>query len=135
MKRFFVGLCALATIGLTMWSCADKELTESRYLASATTTAQLYSLDAESGTLSQAGAFLRGTELTIYPNCTERIDKIRYIKVLVDGNELYAPEEALVLSPAEVVLEQSVWVRTPATILADLSSSKIAGFADRKSVV
>ena len=133
MKRFFVGLCALATIGLTMWSCADKELTESRYLASATTTAQLYSLDAESGTLSQAGAFLRGTELTIYPNCTERIDKSRYIKVLVDGNELYAPEEALVMTPEEVVLEQSVWVRTPATILTDLGSSKIAGFADKES--
>ncbi len=111
-------------------ACADKELTEVRYLASATTTAQLYSMD-EQGILSVAGHFLRGTEVVVFPNCTERVEKNSYVKLLVDGGEFYAPESALVLDKHSAVAEQQVWVRTPATILSDLEESTIAGFADK----
>ncbi len=123
---------ALALVAGLLSGCADKELTEVRYLASATTTAELYSLS-EEGTLSVAGHFLRGTEVVTYPNCTERVEKVSYVKLLVDGGEFYAPESTLALDKHSVVAEQRVWVRTPATILSNLNESTIAGFADKSA--
>ena len=80
VNRSFVALVAVVCL---LSGCADKELTEVRYLASATTTAELYSMD-EEGVLSVAGHFLRGTEVVAYPNCTERVEKVSYVKLLVD---------------------------------------------------
>lgn len=111
-------------------ACADKELTEPRYLASATTTTDLYSLD-EEGNLSCAGHFLRGTEVTAYPNCVEKVEKVPYVKVLLEGSEFYAQQAALATEHRDVVREKSIWVRTPATLLADTATSTIAGFADK----
>lgn len=132
MKKIFRLVAITALMVTTLWSCVDKELTESRYLASATTTAQLYT-QAEDGTLSPAGAFLRGTEVVAYPNCVERVEGARFVKVVLEESELYAPEEALVATLREVVKEQTIWVRTPATLLRDVESGKIAGFADKSS--
>ena len=123
---------ALALVAGLLSGCADKELTEVRYLASATTTAELYSMG-EEGTLSVAGHFLRGTEVVVFPNCTERVEKVSYVKLLVDGGEFYAPESALASDKHSVVAEQRVWVRTPATILSNLNESTIAGFADKSA--
>lgn len=129
----YIACVTLTAMALLWTSCADKEYTEVRYLASATTTAELYSLDEQSGDLGSAGHFLRGTELVTYPNCIEKVDKQVYVKVLLDGGEFYAHESVLALTYHDVVREKSVWVRTPATILADTLRSTIAGFADKGS--
>ena len=126
------GYIALLLFALTLTGCKDPEVTETRYLASATTSATLYTLT-EEGTLEIGGDFLRGSALVAYPNCTERVDDVRYVKVALDGAEFYAPEANLVLTAREVVKEQSIWVRTPATIIADPELSTIAGFANKQA--
>lgn len=123
-------LLAASTLAALLCGCADKELTEQRLLASAEPTVVLYALDSE-GELYQAEHLIRGTELTIYPHQTERYEDVRFVKTVVGERELYVAEDALVLTPAEVVMEQSVWVRTPATLLADTKKAIIAGFADK----
>ena len=123
---------ALVAVLVSAVACADKELTEVRYLASDTTTADLYSLS-EEGTLSLAGHFLRGTEVVAYPNCVERVEKVPYVKVLLEGGEFYVEDSALAAVASDVVREKSVWVRTPATVLSDVATSKIAGFANKGS--
>ncbi|MBQ2248501.1 MAG: hypothetical protein II323_07075 [Tidjanibacter sp.] len=122
----------LLGIAALLGGCKDPEVTEVRYLASATPTATLYSLDAE-GNLSEAGDFLRGATLTIYPNCTQKDGERRLTKLLLDGVEFYAPEENLAIEPRDVVREKNMWVRTPATILGDLGLSTIAGHADKNA--
>ena len=131
MKIFRYGV--LVALAIILNACKDPEVTEVRYLASATTTTTLYALDAESQTLSEAGDFLRGSEVVTYPNCTEKVGEVRYTKLMLDGVEFYAPESALVLTPREAVKEATIWVRTPATILGDTERSTIAGFADKES--
>ncbi|MBO7300227.1 MAG: hypothetical protein J6U53_02320 [Tidjanibacter sp.] len=131
MKIFRYGV--LVALAIILNACKNPEVTEVRYLASATTTATLYTLDAESQTLSEAGDFLRGCEVTAYPNCTEKVGEVRYLKLMLDGAEFYAPESTLSLTPREAVKETTVWVRTPATILADTERSTIAGFANKEA--
>lgn len=133
MKR--ISYCLLlAMLLLTCNSCKNtEEVKEPRYLASATTTTVLYSLDEEADAIKPAGEFLRGSSVEAYLETIEEFDDVKYVKVVLDGKELYALENALVQTPQEVVKEEHVWVRTPATILADLELSTIAGFADKNS--
>ena len=125
-------LLALGMMTL-LTACKDPEVTEVRYLASATTTTTLYTLDEEAQMLHPAGDFLRGTAVVAYPNCTEKAGDVCYWKVAHEGSEFYVREDALVLTPREVVKEQSVWVRTPATIIGNPENSTIAGFADKSA--
>ncbi len=126
---------AIATLAIlfTLNACKAPEVVELRYLASATKTVQLYTLDHESQRLSPAGDFLRGSSVMTYPNSVEKVDGVRYLKIVLEGTEFYAPEEALVGMSHEVVREQSIWVRTPATLLADPQNSTIAGFANKQA--
>ena len=73
-------LLALGMITL-LTACKDPEVTEVRYLASATTTATLYTLDEEAQMLHPAGDFLRGTAVVAYPNCIKKAGDVRYWKV------------------------------------------------------
>ena len=124
---------ALVALVAALFGCKDPELTEIRYLASATTTARLYTLNEEGTALDPAGDFARGTSVVAYPNSYKKAGDDRYIKVLFEGSEFYVHESALVLTPREAVREQSVWVRTPATLIADPERSTIAGFADKNT--
>lgn len=126
----YIALWALAA---ALFGCKDPEVTETRYLGSETTTVRLYTLNEEGTALDPAGDFVRGASVVAYPNSYKKAGEDRYIKVLHDGSVLYAHESALVLTPREAVREQSVWVRTPATIIGDPERSTIAGFADKNS--
>ena len=127
----YISLFALAA---TLFGCKDPEVTEGRYLASATSTVRLYTLNEEGTALDPAGDVARGGSVVAYPNCTKQSkEEVRYMKVLFEGVEYYVLESALVATPEEVVREQSVWVRTPATIIADPERSTIAGFADKSA--
>lgn len=106
---------------------------EQRFLASGTTMTVLYSLDEGGESLSPAGEFLRGSSVEACVSRVEEFGDVEYVKVQLDGKVLYATPESLVQTLQEVVKEQNVWVRTPATILADTERSTIAGFADKNS--
>lgn len=133
MKTFFRQsiVLALAVVAVSLSACKDPEVTEVRYLASATPTVELFHLDDESEELSAAGGFLRGSTVTAYPNCIHKAEGVRYMKLALDGEVFYSEEQNLVLTPREAVREQQMWVRTPATIIGDRERSTIAGFADK----
>lgn len=133
MKRLLLkGSLIVLFVGLTLTACKDPEVTEQRFLASATPETTLYALS-EEGEIVEAGNFLRGTEVTLYPNCSEKSGEVRYYKVLVEGATFYLPEESLSLDRQGAVREEAIWVRTPATLIADLDKSTIAGFADKNA--
>ena len=123
----------IAALLLTLNACQKPEVSEVRYLASTTATTPLYTLDIQNKMLTLAGNFLRGIEVTAYPKSTVKAGEDHYQKVVLDGKEYYVIESALVATPREAVKESTIWVRTPATILANTELSTIAGFADKES--
>lgn len=124
-----------AFLALTLCACANKpQVAEPRFLASSTVAVTLYTIS-EEGVVSPSGEVVRGTEVRAYPASVERHDKIRYVVVELDGESCYVPEQALVVNREESVREDSVYVRTPVTILKDLVSSEIVGFADKSTAL
>ena len=130
-----VNYCVLlAALLLTCSSCKNADdVKEPRFLASGTTMTELYLLDQDGKSIKSAGEFLRGSSVEAWLGDVEEFNDVEYVKVLLDGKELYALPESLVKTQQEVVKEKYVWVRTPATLIADLDRSTIAGFADKNS--
>lgn len=124
----------LAAFLLTCSSCKSADdVKEPRFLASVTTMTELYSLDQEGKSLKSAGEFQRGISVEAVISDVEEFNDVEYVKVFLDGKELYALPQSLVKTMQEVAQEKEIWVRTPATILADLQRSTIAGFADKNT--
>ena len=130
-----VNYCVLlAALLLTCSLCKNADdVKEPRFLASGTTMTELYVLDQDGKSIKSAGEFLRGSSVEAWLGDVEEFNDVEYVKVLLDGKELYALPESLVKTQQEVVKEKYVWVRTPATLIADLDRSTIAGFADKNS--
>lgn len=106
---------------------------EERLLGSISPTAVLYAPDQDGKSVKPAGEFLRGTSVEAILGSVEVFDDVEYVKVVAGDKELYALPESLVKTKEDVVMEKEIWARTPATILADLDRSTIAGFADKSS--
>lgn len=123
------GLLAAATLV----GCDNKkDVMEIRYLASATATAPIYALNDE-GAIVEAKSMPRGSQIVVYPNQSKRQDDRVYLKTVVDTEVFYADAATLTPMLEKAALEKTVWVRTPATIIADPEKSTIAGFADKGS--
>lgn len=136
MRNYFANV-ALSLVGAMFLICScskpDPEATEQRYLASVHPTVVLYTI--AEGVVEPVSEVARGAELTVYPNCGKSAAGVDYMKAVYDGVICYVSVENVAVSADDVVREKSLWVRTPATIIADLETSKIAGFADKSSEV
>ena len=127
MKRVFLAL-ALVTM---MVACGKKDVIEERYLASAKVTVPLYQID-ENENVTQAIALTRGRKVEANLSKSVKIEKQRYYLVEVARKEYYyAKEQSLVASHREVVKEQALWVRTPASIITNRETSLIGGQGEK----
>ncbi len=119
-----------ATIML-LSSCGSKDIIEERYLASATSEVQLYSID-ENGIVSEAQNIVRGRKIKANYGKGVKIEKQRYYPIEITRKQyFYAKEQSLVATPKEVVQEKVVWVRTPASIITDRETSLVGGQAQK----
>lgn len=108
-------------------ACGSSDIIEERYLASTTAEATLYSID-EEGVVAEAQRFVRGRKVRANVGRAIKIEKQSYIPIEITKKQyLYAKEQSLVLTPKEVVQEQTMWVRTPASIITDCATSLVGG--------
>lgn len=108
-------------------SCGSKDIIEERYLASGTTEVALYSID-ENGVVSKAQTVVRGRKVKANYGKGVKVEKQRYYPIEITRKQyFYAKEQSLVATPKEVVQENVVWVRTPASIITDRETSLIGG--------
>ena len=130
MKKilFVIALAAVMAI-----SCSSKDIIEERYLASATTVVQLYSID-ENGVVSEAQEMVRGRKVRANLGKIVKVEKQRYVPVEITRKQyFYTKEQSLAATPKEVVQEKIVWVRTPASIIKNIETSLVGGLADKGS--
>ena len=114
-----------------MVACGKKDVIEERYLASAKVTVPLYQID-ENENVTQAIALTRGRKVEANLSKSVKIEKQRYYLVEVARKEYYyAKEQSLVASHREVVKEQALWVRTPASIITNRETSLIGGQGEK----
>lgn len=125
MKRFLTLLIIVAAIV----GCNSEEIVEVRYLASPVHTNYIYSFDEQNKVLAVADTLERGTQLNAVVNGTKKIDDKLYMAVKVGRERYYAAVESLVADPRAVVQESAVFVRTPASIISDVATSKVGGNA------
>ena len=125
MKRFLTLLIIVAAIV----SCNSEEIVEVRYLASPVHTNYIYSFDEQNKVLAVADTLVRGAQLNAVVNGTKKIDDKLYMAVKVGRERYYAAVESLVADPRAVVQESAVFVRTPASIISDVATSKVGGNA------
>ncbi|MBR2115541.1 MAG: hypothetical protein IJ942_00815 [Alistipes sp.] len=125
MKRFLTRLIIVAAIV----GCNSEEIVEVRYLASPVHTNYIYSFDEQTKVLAVADTLVRGAQLNAVVNGTKKIDDKLYMAVKVGRERYYAAVESLVADPRAVVQESAVFVRTPASIISDVATSKVGGNA------
>ena len=125
MKRFLTLLIIVAAIV----GCNSEEIVEVRYLASPVHTNYIYSFDEQNKVLAVADTLVRGIQLNAVVNGTKKIDDKLYMAVKVGRERYYAAVESLVADPRAVVQESAVFVRTPASIISDVATSKVGGNA------
>lgn len=125
MKRFLTLLIIVAAIV----GCNSEEIVEVRYLASPVHTNYIYSFDEQNKVLAVADTLVRGTQFNAVVNGTKKIDDKLYMAVKVGRERYYAAVESLVADPRAVVQESAVFVRTPASIISDVATSKVGGNA------
>lgn len=123
-------LTFVATLLLT--ACAEEHIPETRYIASKRPTATLFQVG-EDNVMRKAGEFVRGTEVTVYPTQIEEIEGLQFVRTVIGEQEYYTLAHNLVAEPQAVVAEDTLWVRTPLSIIGDLDKSTIAGFADKST--
>ena len=127
MKRVFLALALVAM----MVACGKKDVIEERYLASTKVTVPLYEID-ENENVTQVIALTRGRKVEANLSKSVKIEKQRYYLVEVARKEYYyAKEQSLVASHREVVKEQALWVRTPASIITNRETSLIGGQGEK----
>jgi len=127
-------LYAAMFVAAAMAGCTEQEVAETRYLASDKAETELFVSDKNDRPIP-SGSMVRGAKVVAYPSSTIRDDKVRYVKTEIDGETYYVAERNLATDPRGAVLEKSVYVRTPATIIKNHKTSEIAGFADKKSAL
>ena len=127
MKRLLTQIVAV----VAMVACSSEEIIEVRYLASERAEAYLYAADEQGENLSVADTLVRGAQLSVVVNGKKKFNDVEYLPVKVDKQRFYVPAAALVATHREVVLEKSIFVRTPASIISDIATSKVGANADK----
>ena len=127
MKRVLTLIVAV----VALMACSSEEIIEVRYLASERLEAYLYAADEQGENLTVADTLVRGAQLNVVVNGKKRFNDVEYLPVKVEKQTLYAPLSSLVATHREVVQEKSIFVRTPASIISDIATSKVGANADK----
>ena len=101
----------------------SKEVT--KYLANDNYTVTLYDYNSETEELSENKTVARGSEVKAKMEEKVTKDNNSYIKIALDKENYYVLENNLVDKKEEVVKEEYVYVRTPASVLENLEDPKI----------
>jgi len=102
---------------------------EIKYLSSPTNEIITYQKE-EDGTLKESTKFYRGTQITTQ-NKTETIEDVNYVIVNINNEEYYIKEENLTTDKEKVVMETTIYDRTPTYILENIETGKINGLAEK----
>lgn len=101
----------------------SKEVT--KYLANDNYNVTLYSYNSETDELSENKTVARGSEVKAKMEEKVTNNNNNYIKITLDKENYYVLESNLVDKKEEVVKEEYVYVRTPASVLENLEDPKI----------
>lgn len=101
----------------------SKEVT--KYLANDNYNVTLYSYNNETEELSENKTVVRGSEVKAKMEETVTKDNNNYVKITFDKENYYVLETNLVDKKEEVVKEEYIYVRTPASVLENLDDPKI----------
>lgn len=101
----------------------SKEVT--KYLANDNYNVTLYSYNSETDELSENKTVARGSEVKAKMEKKVTKDNNNYVKITLDKESYYVLESNLVDKKEEVVKEEYVYVRTPASVLENLEDPKI----------
>ncbi len=106
---------------------------ETKYIANDNYTVDVFSYNTEENSLTKDTTIVRGSKVSV--NVSDKItkDNIDYVKIKFDDKEYYVDATKLVDDKNKVVLEDTIYVRTPATLISDLDKSTISGFASKAS--
>ena len=104
---------------------------DTKYLANNNYTIDVYNYNSEEDSLTKDSSLVRGLEVKVDNNSKVVKDDVNYVKIKFDDKEYYVDSTKLVDDKNKVVLENTIYVRTPATLIADLDKSTIAGFANK----
>ena len=109
--------------------------TGSYYLKSEARKVALYDISKEDS-VSVATVLPRGTQVRVDDTQKRKVAGENYLTVKdASGKHYYAKESSLVASRNDVVTEKRMYVRTPASIITDIATSKIGGLAAKGSKV
>lgn len=128
MKNVYL-MAVLALIAFLACSNRDESL-ENNFLASDKPEVVLYNLDDNKNLVPQDTLF-RGTLVQTKPSSYIKIEKQKYIPVVLEDETLFVSSENLSLSREESVLEKYVFTRTPASVIDDPETSHITTLADK----
>ena len=99
------------------------------YIASDRNSIATYQIEDEK--LLPADSVQRGLQVVAFPDQKKKIDKQWYVPIRIKRIDYYVLQSNLTTDPRLAVQEKSMWVRTAASIIADRSTSDIAGLADK----
>lgn len=81
--------------------------------------------------LITADSLQRGLQVVAFPDQKRKIDKQWYVPIKFKRKDYYVSQSCIDIDPRLAVREKTMWVRTAASIIADRSTSDIAGLADK----
>lgn len=102
--------------------------TETLYLSSNTNEVKIYKLQEEK--LIETDSKTRGIKVTSKNKTLTSEDKI-YKEIYLDNKTYYVSEENLTKDKNEIIKENNIYVKTPTTILKDLTTSEILAFSKK----
>ena len=130
IKIYLLLICCLALVSAVIPRSGKMLEARSMYLAAAVPDVTCYTLD-EGGAPVQSGSIPRGTAVSLSGKTAKDHDGNLLKGVRYEGGEVFVDEENLTADKDDVVLEDEVYVRTPATIYSEPEGPEIAGFVQK----
>lgn len=130
MKKFSTRFPIYAAVTLALVAGCREEETERVFIASDRPAAYIYS-KADDGTMTVCDSMARGCSLEVIKDIREKSDGLRYVALSDKKSKRYIREANVTGDSAKVVLETTVWTRTPASVLKDTTGVGIGGFASK----
>lgn len=114
---------------LLVCMACNKVHTEERYLAADRPMVILYGINNKLPYI--ADSLPRQTPVQVNTDKCVRINHTEYIPISHNNNTFYVLEQNTAQTPNDCVLEQQIWVRTPASVIDDTTSSHICGLGEK----
>lgn len=131
IKKIFLLLVIVAILCIpqTILKKSLDTKAEFRYLSSNTNEVTIYK-KTEDNNIEETNKIARGTKVKTQ-NKTETIDENNYIIININNEEYYVKEENITKNKKEVVMEKTIYDRTPTYILENIETGKIIGLAEK----